>query len=340
MKKIIALFLSALMLFSMAACTNDKTTSLEDSISSEAVTSSESIEKSEINMAVLKGPTAFGTLALMDENEKGTSKNKYNFSVSAAPDEVNGKIIKGEVDIAAVPANVASVLFNKTEGKVQMLAVNTLGTLYVVSKNIEINTVSDLKDKTIYISGQGATPEFALNYILKQNGLDPQKDVKIEFLSEHAEAVAKLATSENGIAVLPEPFVTNASIKDSAIKSVLDLTEEWRKVGGGSELVMGCIVARKEFIDNNPQAVKDFLLEYKDSIEKTESDVASVASLSEKYDIIPSKVAEKAIPNCNITFIAGEEMKTAVDGFFKVLFDMEPKSIGGTLPNETLYFIQ
>ncbi len=337
MKKTITLLLSMIMLLSVVSCADKNNTNL-NSIAD--VSSETSVEKKQVNMAVLKGPTAFGTLGLMDSNDKGQSKNKYNFTVSAAPDEVNGKIIKGEVDIAAVPANVASVLFNKTNGDVQMLAVNTLGTLYVVSKNIEINSVSDLKGQTIYLYGQGSTPEFALNYILTQNGLDPKKDVTIEFKSEHAEAVATLASSETGIAVLPEPFVTNAKIKDTAIKTVLDLTSEWKKVGNGSELVMGCIVAKKTFIDENPQIVKDFLAEYKESIKKTETDVLAVAELSGKYDIIPAKVAEKAIPKCNIVYIDGEEMKTAVNGFFNVLFDMNPNSVGGTVPGDELYFIQ
>lgn len=337
MRKILASIMTVLLMFSAVACADQTNTNsnISDNVSSETP-----ITKTDINMAVLKGPTAFGTLALMDANESGNAKNNYNFTISAAPDEVNGKIIKGEVDIAAVPANVASVLFNKTNGEVQMLAVNTLGTLYVVSKNIDINSVADLKGQTIYLYGQGSTPEFALNYILKQNGLNPESDVTIQFLSEHAEAVAKLASSESGIAVLPEPFVTNAMNKDANIKSVLDLTAEWNKVGNGSELVMGCIVARKSFIEENPQAVKDFLVEYEESIRKTETDVAGTAQLSEKYDIIPAKVAEKAIPNCNIVYIDAEEMKTAVNGFFSVLFEMNPNSIGGKIPGDELYFIQ
>ena len=334
MKKTLALILSAIMMLSVVSCTSNLDTNSAD------FSSDSSVEKTQINLAVLKGPTAFGTLGLMDSNDNGTTKNQYNITVSAAPDEVNGKIIKGDVDIAAVPANVASVLFNKTNGEVQMLAVNTLGTLYVVSKNIEINSVSDLKGKTIYLYGQGSTPEFALNYILTQNGIDPKKDVTIEFKSEHAEAVTTLATSESGIAVLPEPFVTNAMAKDTEIKTVLDLTKEWDNVGNGSQLVMGCIVARKSFIEENPQAVKDFLAEYKESIKKTETDVAGVAQLSGKYDIIPAKVAEKAIPNCNIVYTDGEEMKTAVNGFYNVLFDMNPNSIGGTVPGDELYFIK
>lgn len=337
MKKIFAILISMILLFTTVACTNQ-----DDIVSSSIndVSSDTPLVKTDVNMAVLKGPTAFGTLGLMNANENETSKNKYNFTISAAPDEVNGKIIKGEVDIAAVPANVASVLFNKTNGEVQMLAINTLGTLYVVSKNIEINSVSDLKGQTIYLYGQGSTPEFALDYILKQNGLDPEKDVNIEFKSEHAEAVAKLVSSESGIAVLPEPFVTNAINKDAQISMVLDLTQEWNKVGNGSELVMGCIVARKSFIESNPQAIIDFLAEYEESIKLTETDVVTVAQLSEKNDIIPAKVAEKAIPNCNIVYIDGEEMKTAVSGFFGVLFEMNPNSIGGTLPSEELYYIK
>ena len=331
MKKALAVVLSLLLIFTVASCDNQiaQTSSVE--------TSSQDItEDTKINIAVLKGPTAFGSLGVMAPARGDESP--YNFTVAAAPEEVSGKLIKGEYDIAAVPTNLAATLYNKTNGEVQMLAVNTLGTLYVVSKNVEINSVSDLKGKTIYVSGQGSTPEFALDYILSQNSIDPDNDVTIEFKSEHSEVVALLATSESGIAVLPEPFVTNANVKDENIKVALDLTKEWRTVGEGSELVMGCLVVRKSFAEENKDAVLKFLDEYKKSIELTATDVDYVAQLSGQLDIVPEAVAKKAIPNCNIKYLDGEEMKTAVNGFLTVLFNAEPKSVGGKLPDDTLYF--
>lgn len=330
MKKALAVVLSLLLIFSVVSCDNEATQTSSIETSSQDV-----VNDTKINIAVLKGPTAFGSLGVMANEENA---DKYNFTVAAAPEEVTGKIIKGEYDIAAVPTNLAATLYNKTNGEVQMLAVNTLGTLYVVSKNVEINSVADLKGKTIYISGQGGIPEFAFDYILAQNSIDPENDVTIEFKSEHSEVVALLASSESGIAVLPEPFVTNANAKDENIKVALDLTKEWRTVGEGSELVMGCLVIRKSFAEENKDAVLKFLDEYKKSIELTATDVEYVAQLSGQFDIVPEAVAKKAIPNCNIKYLDGEEMQTAVNGFLTVLFNAEPKSVGGNLPDDTLYF--
>ena len=217
-------------------------------------------------VAALKGPTAMGMVKMMDD-----APDAYDFTIAAAIDEITPKLVKGEFDIAAVPANLASVLYNNTQGKVKVLAVNTLGVLYIVENGDSgVTDVADLKGRTIYASGKGASPEYALNYLLTQNGLDPEKDVTVEYKSEHSECLAALLANEGSVALLPQPFVTTAKSKQPSVKVVLDLNDEWAKLQEGSEqpsrLITGVVVARTEFIEQQPQAVSDFLDAYKASL--------------------------------------------------------------------------
>ena len=222
------------------------------------------------------------------------------------------------------------------------MAINTLGVLYMVESGDTIHSVEDLRGKTIYASGKGATPEYALNYILEQNGIDPAKDVTIEWKSEHSECVAALNASENAIAMLPQPFVTTAQSKNSNLRVALDLTEEWDKLQENAEspstLVTGVVVARTEFIEQNPQAVEDFLKHYQESVDYVNKSVNEGAALVGKYDIVTEAVAQKAIPECNITFISGNEMKEKLSGYLSVLNDQNAKSIGGKLPADDFYY--
>ena len=284
-----------------------------------------------------------GMVKFMNDCEEETiTDNNYNFSIAASIDEVTPKIVQGEIDIAAVPANVASVLYNNTEGGVKVLAINTLGVLYMVESGDTIHSAEDLRGKTIYASGKGATPEYALNYILEQNGIDPAKDVTIGWKSEHSECVAALNASENAIAMLPQPFVTTAQSKNSNLRVALDLTEEWDKLQENAEspstLVTGVVVARTEFIEQNPQAVEDFLKHYQESVDYVNKNVNEGAALVGKYDIVTEAVAQKAIPECNITFISGNEMKEKLSGYLSVLNDQNAKSIGGKLPADDFYY--
>lgn len=248
-------------------------------------------------------------------------------------------MISGEVDIAAVPTNLASVLYNKTEGGVKLLALNTLGVLYMVTKNEEVASIADLKGKTIYATGEGSTPQYALEYILTQNGLDPETDVNIVYKSEHAEILPLMISGEATIALLPQPFVTQALAQDAEIEVALDMTEEWDKcVTDGSQLTMGCVVARTEFVEENKEAVDRFLEEYAASVEFVNGNVEEAAALSGKFDVIAEEVAAKAIPECNIVFWEGEQMKEAAEGFLTVLYNANPQSVGGALPDEGLYY--
>lgn len=296
-----------------------------------------------IVIAGMKGPTAMGLVKLMSDSESGmTLTNHYNFVIEGSPDAVTPKLISGEVDIASVPANLASVLYNKTEGKICVLAVNTLGVLYVVENGNSVNEVTDLKGKTIYTSGKGSTPEYALNYVLTENGLDPEKDVTIEYKSEHAECLMALNENKDAVAMLPQPFATTALMGNEEMRIALDINQEWNEAakanGSDASFLTGVVVANKEFVENNPEAVALFMEQYSKSVDFTNNSISEAADLIEKYDIIKAAVAKKAIPYCNITFIAGEDMKAALGGYLENLYNYNPASVGGALPNEDFYY--
>ena len=292
-----------------------------------------------VNVAALKGPTAMGMVEFMDKADSGElTDNSYHFEIVAAVDEVTPKLVQGQVDIAAVPANLASVLYNNTDGGVKVLAVNTLGVIYIVESGNTVSDISDLKGKTIYASGKGATPEYALNYILAQNGIDPESDLTIEWKSEHAECLSALMADENAIAMRPQPFVTTAQTKSENIRVALDLTEEWDKLGADSALLTGVVVARKEFVESNPAAVKAFIEHYEASVKYVNENVEDASALIEKYNIVPAAVAVKAVPKCNIVCITGAEMKQKLSGYLAVLLEQNPQSIGGALPADEFYY--
>ena len=286
-------------------------------------------------VVALKGPTAMGLVKLMKDDQEN---NAYAFTIASAVDEVTPMLVKGEADIACVPANLASVLYNNTEGQVQVLAVNTLGVLYIVEKGDSVQSVADMKGRTIYASGKGATPEYALNYILSENGIDPENDVTIEWKSEHAECLAALTTGEDGIALLPQPFVTTALMKAEGLRVALDLNVEWDKLGVDSTLITGVCVARKAFVEEHADTVNAFMDDYRASVEFVNGNTQEAAALVGEFDIVPEAVALKALPDCNITFVEGEEMRAKLSGYLQVLLDANPKAVGGKLPGEDFYY--
>ena len=292
----------------------------------------------DINVAVIKGPTGVGMVSLMDSAANGKASNNYTFSVASAPTEVVPKIATGEVDIAAVPTNVAATLYKKTDGNVKMLAVNTLGVLHILEKGETINSFADLKGKTLYTSGQGSNPEYILRYLLEKNGLDPDKDLKIEFVASNDELTAALVSGKAEVAMIAEPAATTVLKKAEGFRRALDVSDEWDKVSE-TPLMMGCVVVRADFLAEHEDAVKSFLKEYEKSI-KACNDVAAAAKLCEEQGIIPAAaIAEAAIPNCNITYVSGADMKNGVGEYFKVLFDGNPASIGGELPPDGFYYL-
>lgn len=289
------------------------------------------------NVAALKGPTAMGMVKMMDDDAGA----RYNFEICAAADEITPRLVRGEIDIAALPANLAAVLYNRTEGALEVLAVNTLGVLYIAERGDSIHSVEDLRGRTVYSAGKGSTPEFALNYILRENGLEPGKDVTVEYKSEHSECLAALMADSAAAALLPQPFITTALTKTEDMRVALDLTQEWDALQseGGSAMITGVAVARREFVEENPEAVAAFLEDYASSVAYAGVDVSGAAQLIEKYDIVPAAVAEKALPGCNICCITGEEMKGKLSGYLEVLHAADPASVGGALPGDDFYYV-
>ena len=319
--------------------------------------SQETVDSLDVNVMALKGPTAMGMVKMMADSEPVeeftdqlkeeyenvvSSGNIYHFTITSATDEVSAALAQGTTDIAAVPANLASVLYNNTEGGVQVLAINTLGVLYIVESGDTVHSVEDLRGKTIYASGKGNTPEAALNYVLTQNGIDPSADVTIEWKSEQAECLSALMAEENAIAMLPQPFVTTAQAQSESLRVALDLTEEWDALQADSEtpstLVTGVVVARTAFVEEHPEVVSAFLDHYQESVDYVNSNVEEAAQLVGQYEIVTAEVAQKALPECNIVFIEGAEMKEKLSGYLSVLFEQNPQSVGGALPDDAFYF--
>lgn len=323
MKKFLSLLLTLAMLFSLAACGAENKE-----------------ETAEMNVYVLSGPTGVGAMNLWAKSDAGETANIYHFTMPAANDEVVAAIAKGEADIAAVATNMASTLYNKTEGGVTVLAVNTLGVLSLLSNGEEIATIADLKGKTIYAPGQGANPEYILRYVLQKNGLNPDTDVTIRFVGEGSELASVWQSEPDAVIMAPQPVATTILMKHEGSRKVMDMTEEWNKVSGGeSTLMMGCVIVRNEFLAEHKGAVDTFLREYAASIEAAQSDVSTTAALCEQYGLIPkAALAEKAIPQCGLTFVTGSEMKTQLGGYLQVMFDANPKSVGGALPADDFYY--
>ncbi|MBR6766630.1 MAG: ABC transporter substrate-binding protein [Clostridia bacterium] len=294
---------------------------------------------SEVRIAALKGPTAMG-MAPMITDSQSDAGSPYAFTLAGSADEITGPLIQGRLDIAAVPANLAAVLYNNTQGAVKVLAINTLGVLYIAERGETILSVSDLAGRTIYTAGKGSTPEYALNFILRANGLEPGKDVFIEFKSEHAECLAAMLSDASAVAMLPQPFVTTAQTKAEDMRVALDLTEEWDRLNLDSAMITGVVIGRSAWIDENPEAVNTFLADYEASVAFVNENNAEAARMIGDINIVPTPVAEKALPHCNITFIAGEEMKTLLNGYYEVLFEQDPKSVGGRMPDENIYYAE
>ena len=346
LKKLLALCLTLALVFSLAACgKKEEGPSAPDDPAVET-TDEPNASTAHFKIAALKGPTAMGLVRLMRDNDEtaaapassGEPEKPYTFTLAGSADEVTPALIKGEIDMACVPANLAAVLYNKTEGAVEVLAVNTLGVLYIVERGESVHSLADLKGKTVVAAGKGSTPEYALRYLLSENGIDPDTDVTLDWKSEHSECVAALASGQATVALLPQPFVTVAQSKIEGLRMALDLTAEWDKLGSGSTLITGVIVARRAVVEENPAAVKAFLADYAASVEWVNANIADAAALIGEYGIVDAAIAEKALPYCNIVCITGAELLEKLPGYLYVLYNAEPAAVGGAMPDNSFYF--
>ncbi len=287
----------------------------------------------------LKGPTTMGMVKLIDDNESGALSQKYDFTMAVTADELTPKFLSGEIDVIAVPTNLASVLYNKTQGNARLLAIIATGVLYVVQKGgEEVKDLKDLKGKTLYATGKGATPEMALSFLLEKEGMKLNEDVNVVWLSEPTEAISKFSMEDEALALLPQPFVSVAKSKVENLKTVISLDEEWKRLGEGSMLTTACVVARKDYAEQNPQKIESFLNDLKSSVDYVNGNLDEGAALVEKYGIVNSPIAKKAIPFCNLTAVTKNDMKKAAEGYLEALFNQNPKSVGGKMPEADFYY--
>ena len=344
MKKYLALLLALVMVLGLAACAKQDAEPAPEDSAAPVEETEEVLEGADVNLAVLAGPTGIGAASLMEANDAEETVNHYTFTVASAPDEVVAGVANGSLDMAAVPTNLASTLYTKTQGGVQLVALNTLGVLYILEKGDAVQSIADLKGKTVYATGQGSNPEYVLEYLLEKNGLTysldgSAADVQLSFMASE-ELTAGMVSGKYDLCMLPVPAVTAVTMQNPDVRVALDLTAEWDKLGVDGKLTQGCIVVSKAFADEHPDAVKAFLKEYAASIEAVLADPAHAGELCEQYGIVAkAPIATKAIPNCNLCCVTGEDMRPAIEPFFQVMFDANPKSIGGAMPGDDFYFV-
>lgn len=338
MKKLLSVLLAATMLFAFAACSDNTAVTEEVTTAPETTEVTTAPEEVGVSMSVmaLKGPTGMGLAYLMDANDKGETANDYTFTLAGDPTQVSAAVIKGETDIACVPVNLASTLYNKTSGEYVCIAINTLGVLHILTTDEGVNALADLEGKTLYATGQGSTPEYILNYILEKNGLTDK--VTVEYEAEHTALVSLFAAGKVSLGMLPEPNVSSALIQTAGLRQVVDLTAEWDKISDTSA-VQGCVIVKKAFAEANPDALVAFMAEYAASVEYVNANVESAATMCETFGIVPkAPIAKRAYPNCNIVFVTGEEMKASLSAFLDVLYNANPASVGGKLPADDFYY--
>lgn len=326
MKKIISLLLVFIMVFAFASCGKEPVGTDEDATV-------------KANVFMISGPTGIGAVNLMEASKNGTAKGDYNFTVVTAPTEIVAKISNKEADIAAVATNMAASIYNRTSGGITVLAVNTLGVLNVLTNGTEITSLKDLKGKKVYTTGQGANPEYVIDYLLTKNGVNPETDLDLQFKAEGTELATIWATEPNAVIIAPQPVASSILAKYNGSKLAIDLTDEWEKLGDNSALMMGCVIVRDEFLEQNKATVQLFLEEYEASIKKANQEVDSTAALCEKYGIVAKAgIAKKAIPLSNVCYVTGKEMKTNLSGYLAVLFAADKKAVGGKLPADDFYY--
>lgn len=337
-KRTLALMMSLVLLLGITACGKPAATGSSSDPAPEVSQPGISVGEP-AKVMVMSGPTGVGAAKMMADSAAAGDASAYNFTVVAGNDEVAPALAKGEVDIACIATNMAANLYNK-QTDIQVLAVNTLGVLYILEKGESVTDIASLKGKTIYATGKAANPEYILNHVLTQNGVDPVKDVDIQWMTPQ-EVTAKMVQSTDGVCMLPVPAATALMIKDSTVREAINVSAEWDQVAE-NPLVMGCVVARTAFIEENPALVEQFLAEYEQSIHymKDEANAPSASQYVAQFGITANAaIAAKAIPQCNLTYLAGDEMRTAIQGYYEVLFTADPAAIGGGNPDDAFYYI-
>ena len=356
-RKLLALTLSLALTAGLAACSTQapaEDTAVPESTAPAAETQTPAADEflpyQTVHLGLLSGPTGMGAAKMLADNdeayaqvEAGTYEGgtllRYEVTLGSDPaNDIVPRLTNGELDIAAIPTNLAATLYNRTDGGIKLLALNTLGVLHILENGDTVNSLADLEGRTLYATGQGSNPEYVLNYLLETNGLDPAADVDIQWLASE-ELTARMASGDIDLCMLPVPAATTVMMQNSDVRDAIDLNDAWTESGAQGTFTMGCLVARTEWLEDNSELVPGILEEYAASIDYANSNPEEAAALIEQYGIVPkAAVAQAAIPQANMVCITGEDMKGIAD-YYQVLFDADPTSIGGAIPGEDFYYI-
>lgn len=345
MKKILLMAFVVMLSMSLIACnqateeTDEETLDSVEEVSEEETDEETVEEKIDVRVAGLNGPTSIGMIKLFEDYTNPKENVEISYTNASAPDQLVGKLIQGELDFAAVPTNLASIIYNKTEGAYQLTTINTLNVIYILTNGVEVNSIKDLKGKTVHISGKGATPDYMMKYLLAENNLIVGEDVTLDFSLDHASLAQALSAGDVEIAVLPQPFVTTVQMNNPDVNVAVDLLDEWEAVAGDALFAMGGLVVRTEFAKEHPAIVEDFLGMYDESVAYVNKNHKAASILVEKHGILPkAKIAELAIPLSNIVYMDAYENKEAINEYYQVLYDFNKASIGGQLPDDAFYY--
>ena len=356
-RKLLALTLSLALTAGLAACSTQapaEDTAPPESTAPAAETQTPAADEflpyQTVHLGLLSGPTGMGAAKMLADNdeayaqvEAGTYEEgtllRYEVTLGSDPaNDIVPRLTNGELDIAAIPTNLAATLYNRTKGGIQLLALNTLGVLHILENGDTVNSLADLEGRTLYATGQGSNPEYVLNYLLEANGLDPAADVDIQWLASE-ELTARMASGDIDLCMLPVPAATIVMMQNSDVRDAIDLNDAWTESGAQGTFTMGCLVARTEWLEDNSELVPGILEEYAASIDYANSNPEDASALIEQYGIVPkAAVAQAAIPQANMVCVTGEDMKGIAD-YYQVLFDADPTSIGGAIPGEDFYYI-
>ena len=358
-RKLLALTLSLALTAGLAACSTQapaEDTAPPESTAPAAETQTPAAETAvpyqTVHLGLLSGPTGMGAAKMISDSdaayaqiEDGTYDpsngvlEHYEVTLGSDPaNDIVPRLTNGELDIAAIPTNLAATLYNRTSGGIKLLALNTLGVLHILENGDTVNSLADLEGRTLYATGQGSNPEYVLNYLLEANGLDPAADVDIQWLASE-ELTTRMASGDIDLCMLPVPAATTVMMQNSDVRDAIDLNDAWTESGAQGTFTMGCLVARTEWLEDNSELVPGILEEYAASIDYANSNPEEASALIEQYGIVPkAAVAQAAIPQANMVCVTGEDMKGIAD-YYQVLFDADPTSIGGAIPGEDFYYI-
>lgn len=343
MKKLFTIFILMISLLSLTSCSSDKKTEPLYEISDDKFADMEedvTLEKINITIGALRGTTLMGLAQLMKNNSEDMAANIYSFDIANTPDEIITSMMNGDIDVASVPPNIASILYNKSNGKVQVAAIDSLGAMYIVTEGKSVKSFMDLKGKTLYMSGEGTTTEYVLNYLLDKNDIDLYKDITVVYKSTEEDVLDMVSETKDAIGLLSEPYATMAIERNNKLKKVLDINGEWLNIDEDSSLISGVLVARKEFIEKNEPSFIAFLDEYAESVEYTNANIEDVSFILDEFQILEADIAQKVIPFCNIIYFDEDIMEEKIETFLKIIFEQDASSIGGSLPEKEFYYFK